>query len=117
MNHRTRKKSSGLDLESVVCFRPGKTARADASNQAMLKRLKPALLLIDVINHFDFPDGDRILEQAFKIAPGIARFKSRARAAGIPTIYVNDNFGEWRSERSALLKALSAAGCKRCPIC
>jgi nicotinamidase-related amidase len=70
----------------------------------MLKRLKPALLLIDVINHFDFPDGDRILEQAFKIAPGIARLKSRARAAGIPTIYVNDNFGEWRSERSALLK-------------
>jgi nicotinamidase-related amidase len=62
------------------------------------------LLLIDVINHFEFPDGDRILRQALRIAPNIARLKSRARAAGIPTIYVNDNFGEWRSERSVLLK-------------
>ena len=62
------------------------------------------LLLIDVINHFEFPDGDRILRQALKIAPSIARLKLRARAAGIPTIYVNDNFGEWRSERSVLLK-------------
>lgn len=62
------------------------------------------LLLIDVINHFEFPDGDRILWQALKIAPSIARLKLRARAAGIPTIYVNDNFGEWRSERSVLLK-------------
>lgn len=70
----------------------------------MLKRLKPALLLIDVINLVDFPDGDRIVEQAFEIAPSIARLKSRARSAGIPTIYVNDNFGKWRSERSALLK-------------
>jgi nicotinamidase-related amidase len=66
------------------------------------------LLLIDVINHFEFPDGDRILRQALRIAPNIARLKSRARAAGIPTIYVNDNFGEWRSERSVLLK-----GCLR----
>jgi nicotinamidase-related amidase len=62
------------------------------------------LLLIDVINDFEFPDGDRILWQALKIAPSIARLKLRARAAGIPTIYVNDNFGEWRSERSVLLK-------------
>jgi nicotinamidase-related amidase len=63
-----------------------------------------ALLLIDVINHFEFPDGDRILRHALKIAPNIARLKSCARRAGVPTIYVNDNFGDWRSERSALLK-------------
>ena len=62
-----------------------------------------ALLLIDVINHFEFPDGDRILQQALKIAPRIVRLKSRARSIGIPAIYVNDNFGDWQSERSALL--------------
>lgn len=62
------------------------------------------LLLIDVINHFEFPDGDRILQQALRVAPKIARLKARARSAGIPTIYVNDNFGDWRSERSVLLK-------------
>jgi nicotinamidase-related amidase len=59
-------------------------------------------LLIDVIKDFAFPDGDRILQNALHIAPYIAKLK--ARAARIPAIYVNDNLGAWRSERSALLK-------------
>jgi nicotinamidase-related amidase len=63
-----------------------------------------ALLLIDVINHFEFPDGEKILRQALPIAPRIARLKARAREAGIPTIYVNDNFGHWRSEASKLIE-------------
>ena len=63
-----------------------------------------ALVLIDVINHFEFPDGKNILRQALAIAPGLARLKKRAREAGIPTIYVNDNFGQWRSDQSKLLK-------------
>jgi len=62
-----------------------------------------ALILIDVINHFEFPDGDRILRQALLIRNNLTRLKARATAAGIPTIYVNDNFGDWRSEKSALL--------------
>jgi nicotinamidase-related amidase len=64
---------------------------------------KTALLLIDVINHFEFPDGDEILRQAIGISDNIALLKARAGAAGIPIIYVNDNFGDWRSERSVLL--------------
>jgi nicotinamidase-related amidase len=64
---------------------------------------KAALLLIDVINHFEFPDGDQILRQAVRVSDNIARLKTRAAAAGIPIIYINDNFGDWRSERSALL--------------
>ena len=63
-----------------------------------------ALVLIDVINHFEFPDGKSILRQALAIAPGLARLKERARDAGIPAIYVNDNFGQWRSDQSKLLK-------------
>jgi nicotinamidase-related amidase len=65
---------------------------------------KAALLLVDVINHFEFPDGERILRQAMPIAPRIARLKARAQEAGIPTIYVNDNFGHWRSEASKLVE-------------
>ena len=72
-----------------------------------------ALVLLDVINHFEFPDGKTILRQALAIAPGLARLKQRAQEAGIPTIYVNDNFGQWRSDQSKLLKyclRLEAAG-------
>jgi nicotinamidase-related amidase len=71
---------------------------------------KAALLLIDVINHFEFPDGERILRQAMPIAPRIARLKVRAREAGIPTIYVNDNFGHWRSEASKLVEYCTRDG-------
>lgn len=63
-----------------------------------------ALILIDVINHFEFPDGKRTLRQALAMGPKLARLKERARQARIPTIYVNDNFGQWRSEMYKLLK-------------
>jgi hypothetical protein len=31
------------------------------------------------------------------------RLKGRARKIGIPVIYVNDNFGDWRSETEVLM--------------
>ena len=34
-----------------------------------------ALLLIDVINHFEFSDGERILRQGTALAPRIASLK------------------------------------------
>jgi len=57
-----------------------------------------ALLLIDVINDFEFPRGDELFAQAIKIAPNIAKLKKRAKAAGVPVIYVNDNLGRWQSK-------------------
>jgi nicotinamidase-related amidase len=62
-----------------------------------------ALLLIDVINHFEFPDGEKVLRNALAITAPLAKLKQRARRAGIPVIYVNDNFGQWRSEARTLL--------------
>lgn len=63
-----------------------------------------AVILVDVINHFEFPDGERILANAVRIAPNLARLKARARRAGVPVIYVNDNFGQWRSDARKLLE-------------
>ena len=63
-----------------------------------------ALLLVDVINHFEFPDGKEVLQRALAIAPPLARLKKRVREAGIPTIYVNDTFGQWRSDTRKLLQ-------------
>jgi nicotinamidase-related amidase len=62
-----------------------------------------ALILVDVINHFEFPDGPKLLKNALRIAPNLARLKERAREEGIPVIYVNDNFGQWRSNAAKLL--------------
>ena len=63
-----------------------------------------ALLLIDVINDFEFPRGDELFEQAKHIAPKIAQLKKRAADAGVPTIYVNDNFGRWQSRFDEIVR-------------
>lgn len=57
-----------------------------------------ALLLIDVINDLDFPGNEAILRAAPQMARSLAALKRRARAAGIPVVYVNDNFGRWQSD-------------------
>jgi nicotinamidase-related amidase len=57
-----------------------------------------ALLLIDVINDLDFPEGEQIFEPALEMAKAIADLKARAQAANVPVIYVNDNFGRWQSD-------------------
>lgn len=63
-----------------------------------------ALLLIDVINDFEFPRGDELFAQAMPIADCIAGLKRKARVAGAPAIYVNDNFGRWQSNFNELVK-------------
>ena len=57
-----------------------------------------ALLLIDVINDFEFEGGDKLLTQALPVARNIARLKEQAKKLKIPAIYVNDNFGRWQSD-------------------
>lgn len=55
------------------------------------------LLLVDVINDFDFPQGEKLLRFALPAARRAA-LKTRLRKRGIPAIYVNDDFGRWQSD-------------------
>ena len=57
-----------------------------------------ALLLIDVINDFEFEEGEQLLKLALPVGKNIGELKKRAKAAKIPSIYVNDNFGRWQSD-------------------
>ena len=63
-----------------------------------------AVLLVDVINDLEFEGGDRLLPQALAMARRLAALTARARRAGVPVIYANDNFGRWRSDFRALLE-------------
>jgi len=66
-----------------------------------------ALLLIDMINAFDFKGARAMLPRALAAAKATAALKRRARKAGVPVVYVNDNFGRWRSDfRSTLAHCL-----------
>jgi nicotinamidase-related amidase len=58
---------------------------------------------VDVINDLDFPEAHQLARFISKMAPSLARLKKRAKAAGVPVVYVNDNFGRWRSDFRALV--------------
>jgi nicotinamidase-related amidase len=57
-----------------------------------------ALVLIDVINDMEFENGEALFHNALPAAKKLAALKQRAKDVGIPVIYVNDNFGKWRSD-------------------
>jgi nicotinamidase-related amidase len=63
-----------------------------------------ALIIVDVINDLDFPEAKQLARFIPDLADKIARLKKRAKAAKVPVIYVNDNFGRWRSDFRALIE-------------
>jgi nicotinamidase-related amidase len=66
-----------------------------------------ALLIIDMISYWDFPDAEILARPAVAIAPCIAALKRRCERVRIPIVYVNDNRDRWRSDFRELA-ALSA---------
>lgn len=69
-----------------------------------------ALLVIDMINLMEFGEVERMTPAIAQAAAMIARLRDEADRAKVPTIYVNDNFGEWHSEKTRLVDRACAAG-------
>ena len=70
------------------------------SNRGKPKQVA-ALLLVDVISDFDFEDGVELYRNALKAAKALSKLKNKAVEAGIPVIYVNDNYGNWQDDFKA----------------
>ena len=66
-------------------------------------KCETALLIVDVINDLDFPEARQLLRYVPLMSRKIAALKKRAKKAGIPVVYVNDNFGRWRSDLPSLV--------------
>ncbi len=62
-----------------------------------------ALIIIDMINDLDFEGGEDLRGPAEAAAQRIVALRTAADDAGVPVIYVNDNFGHWHSERSSIV--------------
>jgi nicotinamidase-related amidase len=70
---------------------------------------KTALLVVDMINAYDFEDAEKLIPSARQAVPNIASLIERARDEDADVIYVNDNYGDWRSSSSELVeKALES---------
>ncbi len=75
-----------------------------------------AILLIDVINDLEFPEGEQLLEHAVPMAKAIAALKQQARQAGVPAVYVNDNFGRWQSNFNSQVEHCLRDGVRGQPL-
>lgn len=64
---------------------------------------RAALLIVDMINPLDFEGGKAMRPQAIAAARRIAALKRRLKDAGVPAVYVNDNFMQWQVDFSSLV--------------
>jgi nicotinamidase-related amidase len=67
-------------------------------------KCETALLIVDVINDLDFPEANQLMRYLPPMAGKLAKLKRRAKSAGVPVLYVNDNFGRWRSDLQSLVE-------------
>jgi nicotinamidase-related amidase len=68
------------------------------------ERSHTALLILDAINPFDFEGAADMCAAAVEASAVIANLRAAADAAGAPTIYVNDNYGHWGSEKAQIVR-------------
>jgi nicotinamidase-related amidase len=71
---------------------------------------RPALLLVDLVNHFDFPGGAALGRATRRIVPAVLRLRERFDRAGHPVVYCNDNWMQWQGGFADLVAACREAG-------
>jgi nicotinamidase-related amidase len=63
----------------------------------------PALLIIDMINNFDFAYGPILSKKAVQIAVPIKKLKDHFNTMNLPVIFVNDHYNLWQADINKLL--------------
>src|SRR5689334_11195069 len=64
-----------------------------------------ALVVIDMLNAYDFEDADALAANAEPVVPRIAELVERAREDDdTQLLFVNDNYGHWNSSRDELVE-------------
>lgn len=78
---------------------PPRTSQHDKPNGG-----RAALIIIDMINCLDFPGAKRLLPRAMTAARKIAQLRTWINSRGWPVVFINDNFGQWHSEKNLLVE-------------
>jgi nicotinamidase-related amidase len=69
-----------------------------------------ALLVVDMLNHYEHEDAEPLMRSARDAVPQVARLVRAARDADLPLVYVNDNDDDWAAGRAELTdRALAGA--------
>ncbi|WP_019244542.1 MULTISPECIES: isochorismatase family cysteine hydrolase [Bacillus] len=63
-----------------------------------------ALLIIDMINHFQFEHGEQLFEHTNKILLPILHLKDQAKVKQMPIIYINDHYNLWQANFKKIIQ-------------
>src|SRR4051794_30618637 len=64
---------------------------------------RTALLVIDMLNSYEHADAEQLTRNVKRTLEPMAQLIHRAADEDVPTIYINDNFGSWTSNRDDLI--------------
>lgn len=70
--------------------------------------MNAALLLIDWVNPMDFAGAESLMPHALAAAERVSMLRHRAHLAGVPVVYVNDNYGRWQVGFRELIEQFQA---------
>jgi nicotinamidase-related amidase len=63
-----------------------------------------ALIVVDMLNSYEHADAEQLTRNVERVLPTMGQLLERAADEDALTIYVNDNFGAWNSNRDELLE-------------
>jgi nicotinamidase-related amidase len=66
------------------------------------------LLIMDMVNDMAFPGAEAVRPKADRVADIVLALRDDADRLKVPVIYVNDNYGQWHSEKSKIVDACTA---------
>ncbi len=65
---------------------------------ALNKKAACALLIIDMINNFDFEHGETLAAEAKTVSQNIYTLKKKLQQQNVPVVYINDHYKLWQAD-------------------
>ncbi|WP_035726277.1 isochorismatase family cysteine hydrolase [Gracilibacillus boraciitolerans] len=69
---------------------------------------KTAVLVIDMINNFNFYEGDLLLHNTKEILSNVVKLKKYAKEHQFPIIYINDHYDTWDTNYKQIAQTCSS---------
>jgi nicotinamidase-related amidase len=66
--------------------------------------VKSAVIVVDMLNSYEHEDADRLTESVENVVEPIADLVARAVRNEVELIYVNDNYGDWKTSKEDLVR-------------